>query len=226
MKLRNILIVAATHTEIRPLLNELKVQDLPVGKVRSFQWQQLPLDILITGPGMVSTAFYMGRVRGLHEYSLVINAGIAGSFNKKITIGQCVNVISDCFADLGSSQSPAFVPLYSMPMAEDYILPGFDTENKIQNTNIPILSSLDSVSRAYGITVNTLTGKAHKHTGKPDVETMEGAAFLLVCKNAGVQCLQLRSISNFVTAKKEEPWDIPAAVSSLNALLLEIIHEL
>lgn len=226
MNIRNILIVAATHAEIAPLLTELNAGDIPAGRVRSLQWKQLPLDVLITGPGMVATAFFLGKVRGLHEYSLVLNAGIAGSFTKKISRGCCVQVDSDCFADLGSLQAGTLEPMYAMPMAKDYIPAGLDASNVITNPQAPSLAALADLPRVSGITVNTLTGRRPKNNRKPDIETMEGAAFFMACRAVGAQCLQLRAISNYIGVKDETDWDLPGAVAALHQTLQEILHEL
>lgn len=229
MNVRNLLIVAATREEIAPLLSELNSGDLRTGHVHSCKRGQLPLDILITGPGMVATAYYLGKVRGLHEYSLVLNAGIAGSFRKTPAIGETVNVTQDCFYDLGVTRDGLFLPVYSMPMAKDYQAPFIDDLNMIRNTALPMLLSLNDLPRVSGVTVNSVTGKPwRKNPAFPDytpqVETMEGAAFLLACLTTGVACAQIRAVSNLIGPAAT--WDLQAAVGSLHQTLSQLLDEL
>ncbi len=231
MNIRNILIVAATRLELEPLLQEWSVGPLPTGKVTSIIQKQMPVDILITGPGMVATAFFLGKLRGLHEYSMVLNAGIAGSFNKALNIGDVVHVSTDCFSELGSWHQERFSPMYDMGMAEDYRPAFLKGSNIIQNNNPPALTAVAELPVAKGVTVNSIKGIPWDATlagfdYQPDIETMEGAAFFFACMSKNVPCLQIRSISNGIENSLSESWDIPAAVASLQKTILKIVDEL
>jgi futalosine hydrolase len=50
------------------------------------------LDVLITGAGMVPTAFALGRQFSNHKYDLAINLGIAGSFDRSIALAMCLKL--------------------------------------------------------------------------------------------------------------------------------------
>jgi len=231
MNIRNILLVAATRAELEPLLSNLSVGSLQTGRVTPVMVKQMPLDILITGPGMVATAYYMGKIRGFREYSLVLNAGIAGSFTETFRTGEVVHVTTDCFPEIGAIQKEQFQPLYGMPMAEPYRPPFINAENIIHFDNIPLIPAIAALPTAKGITVNNVTGRAWSGSKsgldyQPDIETMEGAAFFFACKAADVSCVQIRAISNRIGTTPPEPWDIPAAVASLSTTLIQIINEL
>ena len=58
---------------------------------------------------------------------------------------------------------------------------------------------------------------------KPQVESMEGAAFFYACKIAKIPCLQIRAISNYVERRNKASWDISLAVQSLNTEILKLI---
>jgi futalosine hydrolase len=58
----------------------------------------------------------------------------------------------------------------------------------------------------------------------PITESMEGAAFLLACAEAGVPGAQIRAISNYVERRNREAWNIPLAIQNLNKTALEIIR--
>ena len=95
--LMKILIVAATSFEIEPLLN---AQTLPY-----------PIDTLITGVGMTQTAYTLGKHLALNSYDLIINLGIAGSFDRNLKIGEVVEVTEDRFAELGAEDGESFLSI-------------------------------------------------------------------------------------------------------------------
>ena len=78
----NVLIVAATKSEI---ISD-KISDLP---------------ILITGVGMINTAINLTKELNNNDYDSVINMGVAGCFSDAIKIGDVVEVVEDCFSEIG-----------------------------------------------------------------------------------------------------------------------------
>ena len=60
----------------------------------------------------------------------------------------------------------------------------------------------------------------------PQIETMEGAAFFMTCQRFNVECIQLRSISNYVEKRNKSNWDIPKAIKNLNIELKNILNNL
>lgn len=231
MKYKNILIVSATALEIENIFSQVSLNESDAGNVISVKFNNRIIDLLITGPGMVPTSFFMGRLLGTKSYDLIINAGIAGSFNPDFSIGQAVNVVSDCFPELGAENDDRFLPLYSMQMAKLYTKEIFDETGVINNKSFPNLPILNKISKAKGITVNTISGKAEtienlKLNFGPDVESMEGAAFFYACNNSGTACIQIRTISNYVQPKHQSKWNIKAAVSKLHEVITKILDEL
>src|SRR5690606_32993879 len=94
-----ILIVAATYAEIAPFLNKLAIQGIPD---EAINFNHHELKFLITGVGMVSTAFALGKEFAAQKFDLALNVGIAGSFSKKIKLGQLVEIKEDIFSELGA----------------------------------------------------------------------------------------------------------------------------
>ena len=64
------------------------------------------------------------------------------------------------------------------------------------------------------------------HRLNPQVESMEGAACMLACKEANVPCVQIRSISNFVEKRNKSKWDMTKAITNLNKELQKFISTL
>ena len=207
-----ILIVSATEKEIFPTLN----------KIKSFNHDDLGVDILVTGIGAVFTTYLLTRKLSEKEYDLVINAGIAGSFNLDLNIGDTVYVQSDQFADLGFEDKDEFYTVFEKGfIAKDQ----FPFKNALLENPYEFDFNLKKVS---AITVNTTHGckkniDLFKNKFNADIETMEGAAFFYVCLNEGVKFFQIRTISNYVEERNEAKWNIPFAVKNLNEQLLKII---
>jgi len=207
-----ILIVSATEKEIFSILNQFKS-----GKSSSFE-----IDFLITGIGMVFTSYLLTRKLSEKEYDFVINAGIAGSFNKDLLIGDVVFVQSDQFADLGIEDKNDFYTIFEKGFALKNQFPFKDA--KLENP-FDFKFDLENVS---AISVNMTHGNQNsvslfKDKFNADIETMEGAAFFYVCLQEGVKFLQVRSISNYVEERNSANWNIPLAIKNLNQKLLEII---
>ena len=205
-----VLVVAATSAEISGLYEHF---GLAVDS-----WVQTPeFDILITGVGMTATAFALGKhLNG--NYSLVLNVGIAGSFDPNIALGSLVNVSSDTFAELGAEDHDQFLSINEL---------GFGTNTYTNNCTLA-LPQVAQLPEVKGITVNKVHGNAQsiatiKDRFNPQVESMEGAAFFYACHQWQLPCLQIRSISNDVEPRAKENWQIGLAIKNLNAWLIDFI---
>ena len=223
-----ILIVAATRFEIRPLIDKFAFVQKEDDTLSHYQFRNDKVDILITGIGMTSVAFYLGKQLPGSNYDLVINAGICGSYADSLPIGIVVNVTEECFCELGAENDDEFLSLFELGLMDPDEPPY--RSGKLLNNTTPKGNSLRKLQRVRGITSNTIHGQSatiHKIRGlfNPDVESMEGAAFFYSCLNSGVPFHQVRSISNFVEERDKSKWDIPLAVANLNATLMEIIKE-
>ena len=171
---------------------------------------------LVTGVGMVATAIAVSKALSEKHYDLVVNAGIAGSFNRSIPLGSVVEVVQDQLSEMGAQDGSQFLS---------------PTEMNLEVTNAVKMSAQTNLPTVSGITVNTVHGddKAISqivHRLNPQVESMEGAACMLACQNAGVPCVQLRAISNYVEKRNKSSWDIPLAIQNLNIELSNFLAEL
>lgn len=212
-----VLIVSATVFEIKDALEQFIKISSPSNY--SYTYQGHTIDVLVTGVGMVNTAYALGKTN-LKDYDLVINAGIAGSFNKKLELGTVVNVIEDTFSELGAEDGDEFLPIDKLELGNLVV----------KNNNAWQHASLNSLPHVTGITVNTVHGneasieKIRLRLPMVEVESMEGAAFLQACNREEVSCIQLRSISNYVERRNKAAWNMPLAIQHLNAKLLELLN--
>ncbi|MEO5569417.1 MAG: futalosine hydrolase [Bacteroidia bacterium] len=225
-----ILFVAATRYEIEPLFKYLKIKHQSASFFYSKKFAKNEFNILITGTGMVSTAYHLGIHLFENDYDLVINAGIGGSFRKDISPGNIVNVHEECFADLGIEDDETFIPIIEMNFEgpDDFPL----RKNTLVNTSEINSISLLLLPQVKGITVNTVHGNdqsIEKVTKlfNPDVESMEGAAFFYVCnyKNKN-PFIEIRAISNYVERRDKSNWKTNEAINNLSETLKTFIEEI
>lgn len=222
-----ILIVSATLAEIQAFANNLKIVVDETQNTYNIKYAAHEITILITGVGMVPTAYHLGCINK-KDFDIALNVGIAGSFKKDLVIGELVNVTTDCFAEMGADYGDKFVPLHNLDFASD-LSESFITKNgEIRNNTLTGNSIINNIKKTRGITVNTINGEAGRikkitELFAPDIESMEGAAFLYSCLKKKLPCFQLRTISNYIEPRNLNNWNIPMAISLLNKRLIEII---
>ena len=210
------LIVSATEFEIAPFLSHFKLKP-GVNYIGTNQ-----VIILITGVGMVATAFAMGHILSTQSFDFAVNAGIAGSFNKSIKLGEIVQVTEDCFSELGAEDGSSFISIDEL---------GFGTRMTIPIHFQPLEVLTSTLTKAKGITVNSVHGSEDAIAAivkqlHPDVESMEGAAFFYSCNKLEIPSIQIRSISNYVERRDTSQWDISNAIHTLNQQLIQLYQTL
>lgn len=198
-----ILIVAATIPEIAPLYADFGLAE------RAFV-QTPEFDILITGVGMVATSFALGR-KITSGYNLVLNLGIAGCFNPEIPLGTVLNIVHDEFSELGAEDPSGFIGIEEL---------GFG-KSKFSGHHHLLNDTLNTLQKVSGITVNQVHGASPgiedvKIRLNPVTESMEGAAVFYCSGQAGLPCLQVRAISNYVEPRNRDNWRIGLAIANLN----------
>lgn len=210
-----ILVVAATEEEVRSLKSEVRSQTPDSGL------KTQDLELLITGIGMTAMAFALGRHLAANQYDLVINLGIAGSFDCSFALGDVVEVTEDTFAELGAEDGEEFISIEKL---------GLGTNTYKSSATISEFSNLN-LKQANAITVNTVSGNEvsiEKITArlKPQLESMEGAAFFYACREMNLPCLQIRAVSNYVEKRNRDNWKIGLAIKNLNTFAVEFLKKL
>lgn len=216
-----ILIVSATKFEINPLLSKMESTNAIDGRLLTCKFKNLEIHFLITGVGMVSTAYYTGKILD-ETYDAAFNVGICGSFNRNLELGAVVNIYEDTFSELGAEDGEQFLTL------EDLKLQGV---SKVVNKSGAMHSIIEAIPKVTGITVNTSHGdeesiKKAYDKFHPYVESMEGAAFMFACENENIPYVQIRAVSNYVEKRNRDAWNIPLAIENLNKQVLEILNAL
>jgi futalosine hydrolase len=215
-----ILVVAATDEEVFSLKSLVLSREL--GGTQDSELKTQDFELLITGVGMVATTFALTRHLTTASYDLVVNLGIAGSFDRSIELGEVLEISQDTLAELGAEGDNAFLSIDEM---------GFGTGTYYPTTKIADLYNLFNtfnLKQANAITVNTVHGneasiKKVAERLNPQLESMEGAAFFYVCRQLNVPCIQIRAVSNYVEKRNRDAWNIPLAIKNLNTFAVEFL---
>jgi futalosine hydrolase len=201
-----ILVVAATEPEI-PLL-----ASGPLGRHQ--------LDVLVTGVGMVATAARSARGLAQERYDLALNFGLCGSFDRALELGTVVHITRDRLPELGAEDGEAFLTMQAL---------GFGSDDSLVNAAPPANGPLNALPVVNAITVNTVHGNERTiaevvRRCRPQVESMEGAAFAYACAISGVPYAQVRAISNFVERRNRDAWRLELAVRALHDAAMQILR--
>lgn len=211
---KNILVVAATAKEINPFIEFTRT-----GNVNN-------VDILISGIGLTASTYHLTKQLSLKKYGLVIQAGVAGSFDLKIPLGSVVAVKQDAIADQSVIELERLKTLFDLKLVPQDQYPY--KKGWLANPHKDILKK-SKLKIVKGISVNQISTskkmiKFYRGVFDPVTESMEGAALHYVCLMTNVPFIQLRSISNYIGERNKKKWDMMESINNLNNSLVRIIN--
>ncbi|MEQ1575972.1 MAG: futalosine hydrolase [Vicinamibacterales bacterium] len=223
-----ILIVVATAAEIAPVAAALGEGAARGTRLTSFPRGRHDIDVLTTGVGMVATAAWCSRALATTDYAIALNFGVCGSFVAEYPPGAVVHVTTDRFSEIGAEDGEGFLTAQELGLVGDDEFP-FQA-GLLVNEEPPPIAALDRLPAVAGITVNTVHGDAASiarivERCRPDVESMEGAAFMYACRVQGVPHAQVRAVSNRVERRNRESWRMIEAIRGLAAAALGILDQ-
>ena len=177
------------------------------------------IDVVITGLGMVATAARTAQALARDRYDLALNFGVCGSFDPAFPPGAVVHVTRDRVSELGAESGDAFLTVEEL---------GFTAQGDVVNSYPPDIPALRQLPRVNGITVNTVHGDERTIAAvlqrfRPEVESMEGAAFAYACDISDVRYAQVRAVSNIVERRNRSAWQLDLAVRNLNEAAVRIL---
>lgn len=184
-------------------------------------------DLLVTGVGGAAMSWALQkRFSSGAIPSLIINAGIAGSYTDSYGPGDVVIACSDCFADMGVDDNGSFLSLFRASLADPDKRPFSEGRIHCHGRWFDRLSTVYPAVRAA--TVNMTSGSQHvidriRKAWDPEIETMEGAWFAYVCAMSDAEWLAVRTVSNMVGPRSLNKWDIPLALAKLQAAMTDIL---
>jgi futalosine hydrolase len=222
-----ILIVAATSREIAPLVATLQHAGDESPRLTSFTCAGHEIDILQAGVGLVSTAVWCARALGVRPYALAVNVGVCGAFDPALAPGSVVNVVSEQLSELGAEDGEGFLTVQQLGLIGDSEAPFVDGRLVARRSVVnPVVSALPAVR---GISVSTAHGNPRTiaevvRRFDPQVESMEGAAFMYACLIADVPFLEIRGVSNRIERRNRAAWKMKEAVDNLANAVRRIIE--
>ncbi len=220
----NILVVTATPFELAPILAYLDDK----AQKESFSRYTIgdhTIDLLVTGVGMVGCAFGLARYPHAESIELAIQFGVGGAIDRSINLGDIVEIYSDRFGDLGVEEKDgSFTDVFQLELKDPNLFPFVNgcilSDHTIKHT----------YKKVKGITVNKVTGTQQSldqlvyNNRDVQVESMEGAAFLLACRQMNIPCMQIRSISNYVETRNRASWKLEFAISELKTAFINVLN--
>lgn len=229
-----ILIVSATPSEIDPVTKWIDYTGRQDEYLSQYHYGENRVDVLITGIGMVATAYHLGRYFGQNIPDLAINAGIAGAYDPSIGLGSVLNIVEDGVDDFGASEREGFKTVFDLGLADPDLLP-YSNGKLLNIEQLPLsltsASTYRNLIRKSGLTTNTIKEKLADgddfiKMSEVGVESMEGAAFFYACISAHVPAIQLRAVSNYVGERDKSKWAISLAINNLNLTLKNLMVEI
>lgn len=181
-----------------------------------------------SGVGILSSCFSITKLIYEEKPDLIIQAGIAGTFNNEISLSSVVAVKEEILADTGVEENGTFNDLFDLNLLNNNSLP-FNNKRLI-NANIEKLNYL-KLNEETGITVNEITTRPeriaqYKTKYNPFIETMEGASLHYNCLQTSTSYIQIRAISNYIGERDKSKWELKNTLKNLSGTILSYIDHL
>ena len=178
------------------------------------------------GIGLMLSTFHLSEIVK-SKPDLVIQCGLAGTYQNHLKIGETVIVENEILGDTGAQDYMDQLDLFDMQLMNTNEFPF--SNSMLKNEYITHLNT--SLKKVTGLTVNLSSGNAstielRKKKYNADIETMEGAVLHYVCLQKEIPHIQFRAISNLVEPRNKDNWKIKEAIESYTLAITEFIHQI
>jgi futalosine hydrolase len=210
-----LLVCASTEFEIKPTLDFIEKEKIH------------EIDTLITGVGMVSTAYSIAKTVWDKRPDFILQAGVAGCLDEKLPLTKIVIVENENIGDLGVEENGRFKTLFDLGLLDTN---SFPWKNAKLSNDVEALKKA-GLTIVDGVTVNEISTDQeriayYRNHLNASVESMEGAALHYVALDQNLRFLQMRSLSNFVGERDKSKWVMGTAIANLNIELQRILLKL
>ena len=211
-----VLITAATTMELESLKNN------------DSHPSSLSLYYATTGIGAISTVYHLMEMLSKDKFDLMIQVGIAGSFDKQLELGNAVNVEKESLAEMGVVENNEYKDIFKLGLADANIAPYSDGTLVNPHKHLMTASGLDNVT---GVTNNEITTDSikidrYQHLYNASIESMEGAAFHYIGLMKSIPFIQIRGISNVVGERNKKNWKINEAILAYTKACKSLLQQL
>ena len=212
----NVLVITATDRELSGL------------KEISFTRPSLMVHTAVTGVGLLPSTYAIMQLIARLKPDLMIQVGIAGSFNPTLVLGTAVTVRQEILADMGVYETDGYHDIFELGLAEENV-PPFE-QGAIVNHHDHLIESA-SLPAVSAVSVNEISTSAEKiklfaEKYKADIESMEGAALHYVCAMQQIPFIQIRGISNLVGERDKTKWKIPESMLAATNACITLINKI
>lgn len=206
-----LLICASTVFEIKPTIDFIKEENIQA-------------DILITGVGMMATAYSLTKTIGGKRPEFILQVGVAGCLDQTLPLTKIVLVENENIGDLGVEENGTFKTLFDLNLLGKNSFPWKNARlsNNIEAMKATGLTIVDAVT-VNEISTNKDRIGYYRDQLNASVESMEGAALHFVALQENIPFLQMRSLSNFVGERDKSKWVMDVAIDNLNIELRRIL---
>ncbi len=237
--MKPIVITAATTRELALLIDNMgKSVRFGTGHRELYEGRVDGRKVVLaeTGIGKVNTAVAVTRLLERFKPGLLINTGCAGAYEGSgLHVGDLALATTETYGDEGVETVAGWEPLelIGIPLVtrqgknyfNKFPLSAWAAEKAAQlaaRKGVPL-------HRGTFVTVSTCSGTAARGAEMARraggiCENMEGAAAAHVALIYGVDCLEIRGISNMVEERDLSRWDIPLAVENVQRFILKFIE--
>jgi futalosine hydrolase len=212
----NILVIAATERELTGI------------KEISFDRPSMMVHTAVSGVGLLPSSYAIMQLISSLKPDMIIQVGIAGSFNPTLKLGTAVTVSREIVADMGVFENDGYRDIFALGLTEEN-MPPFEQgaivnhhDSLVECASLPVVSA---------VSVNEISTNPDKialfaEKYKADIESMEGAALHYVCKMQQIPFIQIRGISNMVGERDKTNWKIPESLLAANNACINLINKI
>lgn len=213
---------------------ELRRAERAFDMVKKSKDVKAQVEFRLTGIGAVQACHCVTRevvaaAAAGEPYNLVVNLGIAGSYDlEAFPIGSAAVISREHFADLGFGSEDGFSDLFQYGILEKDDFPY--TKGALARQLLPyphIEKVLEKYGAGAGATVQCVTGTQARCNEivamyDPQIESMEGAGVYYAALMEKVPFFELRTVSNAVGERDTSKWESKAALDTLEECCREI----
>lgn len=213
-----VIISAATVVEWMPSF--LNINALYTGES-----QRLKLQFHQSGIGMLAASFALTKLAIEDKPDLIIQVGIAGTFDTTQPLGTVVVINEETIGDLGVEEDGKWKDLFDLKLEKSSYHP-FE-KRKLPNQWLTKYNLL-GLHEVSGITVNEISTNQERiqklmKKYNPTIESMEGAALHYVARETNIPFIQIRAISNYIGERDKSNWQMKLAIDNLNQTLIQYV---
>lgn len=213
-----IIITAATTAEWMPAFVGIKGLYTGEGERLKVRFHQ-------SGVGLLASAVSLTRLVTEEKPDLIIQVGIAGCFDTKMTLGKVLVINDEILGDMGVEEDGKWKDLFDLKL-EKSGYPPFE-KRKLPNPWLQRYNLL-KLPEVTAVTVNQISTNPERiqqlaKKYQPTTESMEGAALHYVCREAQIPFIQFRAISNYIGERDKSKWLLKESIDALNEVVLKYL---